>query len=104
MAAEKRRVTDKIVKWLRENGVVVFKYHGSVYGVVGHSDLYGILLDGRAFFIECKDKDGVVSSTQYNFLSQVAANNAIAFIARSLDDVKIVIEPLLAVDKSPKDV
>lgn len=66
-----------------------------MYGVTGHSDIYGVTPHGLAYFIECKTEDGVVSAPQIKFLEDVAANNGIAFVARSLDDVKIVMHEYL---------
>lgn len=88
-------ITTKIMRWLREQGCVAMKYHGSVYGVAGHSDVYGVLPDGKAFFIEVKTDKGTVTKGQEQFLMRMADNNAVAFVARNLDDVRIVMGEFL---------
>ena len=53
----------------------------------GMSDIAGVLKTGRAFFIEVKARKGVVHEHQQEFLDDVAAGGALAFVARSVDDV-----------------
>lgn len=56
--------------------------------VDGISDVIGFLRDGRFLAIECKRaKGGVVSSEQRSFLAAVHDANAVAIVARSVDDV-----------------
>lgn len=97
MQDEKRNVTNKVIKWLREQGCSVWKYPAGAFGVTGHADVYGVLpKTGRAFFIECKDPIGKApTKPQLIFLEEVSENNAIAFVTRSLDDCKTIMEEFL---------
>ncbi|MDR7870330.1 MAG: VRR-NUC domain-containing protein [Tissierellaceae bacterium] len=58
----------------------------------GFSDLFGVRRsDGRAFFIEVKNKKGRTSKYQDNFLEQMRKAGAICGVARSAEDaIKIV--------------
>lgn len=53
----------------------------------GYSDLSGVRKsDGRAVFIEVKTPTGVVSDAQKNFIEQMRKCNAVAGVARSVED------------------
>lgn len=82
------RVVADIRKWLAARGVLVFKYHGSVYGVKGHSDLYGVLPGGRAFFLEVKRPGQAPQPWQTAFLAQAEKHGAVTGWCDSLDGAK----------------
>jgi len=60
----------------------------------GMPDIMGIMPDGtgRLFAIEVKTKKGIVSAHQKERILALNAAGALAFIARSLDDVVIMLE------------
>lgn len=65
--------------WRAQTGV------GALNGV---SDILGILPNGQFLAIEVKQRTGKVSSNQSYFLNKINENGGIAFVARSLEDVK----------------
>ncbi len=59
------------------------------FGPRGSPDIWGRLRPtGQAFYIEVKSPSGRLRPEQEQFLSQARADGAIAFVARSVDDVK----------------
>tara|TARA_Y100001938_G_scaffold147366_2_gene228388 strand:- start:310 stop:651 length:342 start_codon:yes stop_codon:yes gene_type:complete len=54
----------------------------------GVSDICGVLPCGTAVFIEVKTPKGRLSENQKKFLKDMQDNNALAFVARSVDDVR----------------
>lgn len=53
----------------------------------GHSDLAGIRKsDGKAIYIEVKREDGVVKPEQKHFIATMQEYNALAGVARSVED------------------
>lgn len=52
----------------------------------GFSDLFGVRSDGRAFFIEVKNKTGRVRPEQEKFIERMRASGALAGVARSVED------------------
>lgn len=54
----------------------------------GVSDILGITNDGTFVAIEVKTSKGRVSEHQKRFLIDVLSNNGIAFVARSVEDVR----------------
>lgn len=53
----------------------------------GLPDIIGSLKGGRALFIEVKKKGGMVSHEQRKFIESENKNGAVAFVARSLEQV-----------------
>lgn len=62
------------------------KFGRSKYMVKGWPDLTGVY-NGRPLFIEIKTPTGVVSPEQDAMINKLKAMGAIAFVARSVDDV-----------------
>ena len=60
------------------------------YAPKGLPDIGGVLNDGRAFFIEVKRPGGKVSPDQQAFLDRANGLGALAFVAYSVDEVKVV--------------
>ncbi len=56
-------------------------------GVVGHSDLYGVRPDGRAYFVETKTRYGRLRPEQSRFLEAMRACGAVAIVARDHETV-----------------
>ena len=59
----------------------------------GFSDLFGVRKsDGKVFFIEVKTKNGRVRPEQEKFIERMKELNAIAGIARSVEDAIAIVE------------
>jgi len=54
----------------------------------GFSDIFSVMPNGRALFIEVKSRTGKLSLKQQNFLDRMSNHGALAFVARSVEDVK----------------
>lgn len=55
------------------------------FGCTGSSDILGILPDGRFLAVECKrEKGGVLSEAQKDFLEKININNGVAFCVHSV--------------------
>lgn len=89
------RIVAKILAYLRERGCFCWKQHGNAYMPPGISDIIGLTPKGLFFAIEVKTQTGKPTITQEIFLDNIYQHNGIAFIARSVDDVKIVMEEYL---------
>lgn len=87
---KERQLIKQIKEYLGNEGVEVYKYFGSVYGIKGFPDLFGFIPGNPAgiFFIECKVAPNKPTILQTNFLKRVKQKGAIAFVAYSLNDVK----------------
>jgi hypothetical protein len=57
-------------------------------GTKGLPDIGGILPGGRALLIEVKSEAGRVSAEQLAFIAKASQANAVAFVARSIQDVE----------------
>lgn len=64
--------------------------HGFVrYGKVGSSDILGILPNGKFIAVECKrEKGGVVSEKQKEFLEMIVKNQGVAIVANSIESLQ----------------
>lgn len=82
------QIVKKIRDWLKAEGALVFKYHGSVYGIKGFSDLHGVLPCGRAFFLEVKVPGKKPEPFQQAFLDEARRFGAVTGWADSLDKAK----------------
>ena len=63
-------------------------------GFVGLSDIAGVLVGGRAFYVEVKAKAGKVSKEQKEFIDKVNFSGGLAFVARSVSDVYAELDKL----------
>lgn len=70
-------------KVLRKGGVSQFMR----WGFPGCSDVLGQMRDGRVIAIEAKRPSGEPTPEQIAFLACVRANNGVALVARSVEDV-----------------
>ncbi len=87
---------------LSEAGCTVFRANVGTFwtkdgrpvrvGVPGFSDLHGFRPDGRAFFVECKSRNGRLSQEQRDFLTAMRDRGAVAVLAR--DPVQCVADVL----------
>lgn len=98
---EETNIQNNIRVELSKKGCKVFRCNvGNFYtkygeeikiGIVGHSDLYGVRPDGKAFFVECKTLTGDKRKAQEKFIAAVKSKNALAGFARSVEEaIKIV--------------
>lgn len=67
------------------------------YAFTGCSDILGQLVDGRFLAIEVKRPKEEPTADQAAFLAKVADNNGVAFIARSIADVKAALEQAIPI-------
>ncbi len=84
-------LTARILAWLRGNGFLAWKYHGSVFGVNGMPDIHAVR-DGRFYCFEVKTAKGRLTKLQERKLAELAAAGAVCGVVRSLDDVQRLIE------------
>jgi hypothetical protein len=55
----------------------------------GMSDILGMLKGGRLFAIECKSRTGRIEPHQQEFLDLITRGGGLAFVARSVEDIKL---------------
>lgn len=60
----------------------------------GTADIIGMLNDGRFFAIEVKAGNNAPTAAQESFLTLIADNGGVAFVARSVGDVEEVLNGL----------
>lgn len=73
----------------------IFRKSWNKYHINGVADILGILPTGMLLAIEVKTKKTYPSQNQKDFLKNISDNKGIAFIARSIDDVKRVLDAIL---------
>ena len=82
---------NKIMAWRNNVGTMAGEYKGRKwfvrFGLPGISDIIGIY-KGRFLAIEVKSAKGIVSLVQQAFIDSINKNGGLAFVAKSLDDVK----------------
>lgn len=81
--AHAHRMNSGVFKPMRKDGSTGFVRAG----FEGCPDVVGMLKGGRALYAECKRPSGKVTPAQDAFLTQAKAAGAVAFVARSADDV-----------------
>jgi hypothetical protein len=80
-----------IFSWVNKNGATydpVRKAFRASTTLKGISDILGLLTGGRFLAIEVKMPKGYPTPEQKEFLARINRHGGIAFIARSIDDVK----------------
>lgn len=90
-------IQTKIIKWLEKQGAIVLRTNSGVFkGESGHrvqgtapgtSDLT-VCWCGRFVAIEVKNEGEQPTAKQQRYLDRVNAQGGLAFVARSVDDVK----------------
>lgn len=103
MKKQETNIQDRIRLELSKKGCKVFRCNvGNFYtkygqeikiGTKGHSDVYGVRPDGRAFFIEVKTPIGSARSEQLKFIEVMQKSNALAGFARSVEDALKIVFP-----------
>lgn len=71
-------------------------------GFKGCPDVVGMLKGGRALYVEVKRPSGKTTDDQEQFLAQATRDGAVAFVARSADDVYRVLDPYMAAEHQMK--
>lgn len=79
-------ITREIRNYLKIRGIFHFKVLQGLGSYPGIPDIIGIF-KGKPLFIEVKRENGKLSEKQEEFLLRVKREGAIAFVAKSLDDV-----------------
>lgn len=86
--SEEKKVEDQIKKFLDSLGSYYLKVHGSAFQPAGTPDILACI-NGRFVGIEVKKpKGGVVSELQKFKIKQIQNAGGVAFVARSVKDVK----------------
>lgn len=103
MKKEETNIQDLIRLELSKNGCKVFRCNvGNFYtkygqeikiGTKGHSDVYGVRPDGKAFFVEIKTPIGKARPEQLNFIEAMKKSNALAGFAHSVEEALRVVFP-----------
>jgi len=58
------------------------------WSIAGVSDIVAVLPNGQACYIEVKKEGSYLSQAQKDFIEAVKENGGIAFVARSVEDVR----------------
>lgn len=91
-------VLKQCLEYLKLNGIFVWRNNtGSVkienryvhFGLVGSSDILGILPNGQFLAVECKrEKGGRLSDKQIEFINKINENGGFAICVNSLYDLE----------------
>lgn len=91
MPKSESQIKKEIIAYLKERGIWHYVQHqSSPYQNVikkGISDIIGIF-QGRYLAIEIKDAKGLVRKEQKVFIEEVLEQGGVAFVARSVSEVK----------------
>jgi hypothetical protein len=66
----------------------IYRRSNNKFHIKGVSDILGILPTGKFLAIEVKSKTGRASPEQIKFINTINDHGGLAFIARSVEDVK----------------
>ena len=80
----------RIFHWRQNSGAFKTQSGGwfKCCSIKGVADILGILPDGRFLAVECKrEKGGVVSPEQKEFLLNINANGGVGMVVRSVDEL-----------------
>lgn len=92
--SEEKKIENQIKSYLKSINAYFLKVHGNSMQPAGTPDLL-CCVNGHFVAIEVKkSKGGVVSELQEAKIKQIQQSGGIAFIARSVDDVKQKIQYL----------
>ena len=86
-------VSNKIFAWRQNTGAISIKDRFIRFGLKGTSDILGIY-KGIFLAIEVKTAQGKLRKEQVFFLRKIKDQGGIAIVARSLDDVKCVLNEI----------
>lgn len=88
-----KSIENSIKKYLRDKGAYCVKYHGNQFSQVGVADLL-VCYKGKFLAIEIKNETGKTSPLQEENILMVKRAGGISFVARSVADVKEIIEDI----------
>ena len=88
-----KNIENAIKKYLKSKGAYCVKYHGNQFSQVGVPDLL-VAYKGRFLGIEIKNEIGKTSPLQDVNIEQINKAGGIGFVARSVEDVRKVIDKL----------
>ena len=83
----------KILVWRTNSGGMTAEYKGRkryipFNGAQGHSDLFGVLPDGKALAIECKRPGGELTALQQGFLDKVNQSKGLGMVVDSVESLR----------------
>lgn len=81
----------KIFAWRQNTGAIKVEDRLIRFGVLGCSDIIGLLPNGKMFAIEAKSSKGRLSLAQKSFLDAISKNGGIAIVAKKLEDIEELI-------------
>ncbi len=87
--------------WRQNTGVARMGARVVRFGIPGQADLTGVLPGGMRLEIECKTADGRLSIEQQNFRAMVTRFGGVYVVARSVSDVRRVINRFLVPPPAP---
>ena len=87
-------IENKIKAYLKSIGAYYFKHHGNQFSQVGVPDIIACY-KGRFIGIEVKNETGKTSPLQDVNLEMIANAGGIGVVARTVEDVKRVIDNLI---------
>ena len=87
-------VENKIKNYLKSKGAYYVKYFGNSFSQVGVPDIL-VCYKGKFIGIEVKNEKGKTSPLQDINLQQIKDAGGISFVARSVEDVKKVIDNII---------
>ena len=87
-----KEITYDIRQWLRYKGIFHWKVWQGPLSKNGVSDILGILPGGRLLAVEVKTNRGRVSPLQQLFLDAINRKGGLAFVARSVDEVRMEVD------------
>jgi hypothetical protein len=91
---KENEITKAILKELKEMGIFCWKHWSGAFSKKGISDILRVLPGGRALAIEVKTNSGKLTGHQWEFLEAVNNAGGVAFMARSVDEVKAELEKI----------
>ena len=84
-----------IFAWRNNTGALKIGKRFIRFGKPGSSDILGILPNGQFLAVECKrEKGGILSDIQVEFLNRIKANGGIAVVVHSVDELGKIIDSI----------
>ena len=89
-----KKIVNSILTYLRSlPGCFCWKQHGSPYSTIGLPDII-CCIAGRFVAFEVKTEDGRLTALQDRTLSRIRDAGGVAYVVRSLDEVKAILKNL----------
>lgn len=89
-----KNIENKIKTYLRSKGAYCVKYHGNQFSQVGVPDLL-VCYKGKFLGIEIKNETGKTSPLQDHNIVEIRRAGGVSFVARSVEDVRAVIDKII---------